>query len=96
MGFLFAQSAIGADDVTVGPRHLRRYVQPTLPDLARTMDLKGTVKLEVEIAPNGKVSSVKPLGGHPLLVDCAGRAVKNWQFDTAAQTTTGPVTIIFH
>jgi hypothetical protein len=26
------------------------------------MDLKGTVKLEVEIAPNGKVSSVKPLG----------------------------------
>lgn len=38
------------------------------------MDLKGTVKLEVEIAPNGKVSSVKPLGGHPLLVDCAGQS----------------------
>ena len=96
LGLFFTQCAVGADDVTVGSRHIRRYVQPALPDIAKTMDLKGTVKLEVEIAPNGKVTSVKPLGGHPVLVDCAGRAVKNWQFDAATQTTTGPVTIIFH
>ena len=96
LGLLFAQCALGADDISVGPRHVRRYVQPNLPDMARKMDLKGAVKLEVEIAPNGKVTSVKPLGGHPLLVDCGGAAVKSWQFDTAAQSTTAPVTIIFH
>jgi len=96
LGLLFAQFAVCADDVTVGSRHVRRYVQPTVPEIAKAMDLKGTVKLEVEIAPNGKVTSVKPLGGHPVLVDCAGRAVKNWQFDAATQTTTGPVTIVFH
>lgn len=96
LGGLFALNAVGAEDVTVGSRHVRRYVQPNLPEIARRMDLKGAVKLEVEIAPNGKVTSVKPLGGHPLLVDCAGAAVKNWQFDTAAQTTTGPIVIVFH
>ena len=96
LGLLFAQCAVGADDLTVGSRHIRRYVRPNLPEIARKMDLKGTVKLEIEIAASGKVTSVKPLGGHPVLVDCAGAAVKNWQFEPASQTTTGPVTIDFH
>jgi hypothetical protein len=47
------------------------------------MELKGIVKLEIEIAASGKVTSVKPLGGHPVRVDCAGAAAKNWQFEPA-------------
>lgn len=96
LGLFFAQSAVGADDLTVGSRHIRRYARPNLPEIARRMELKGIVKLEIEIAANGKVTSVKPLGGHPVLVDCAGTAVKNWQFEPANQSTTGPVTIDFH
>ena len=96
LGLLFAQSAVGADDFTVGTRHIRRYVRPALPEMARKMELKGIVKLEIEIAASGKVTSVKPLGGHPVLVDCAGAAVKNWQFEPASQPTTGPVIIDFH
>jgi TonB family protein len=76
-------------NLAVGSRHVRRYVRPALPEVGRKMDLKGTVKLEVEIAANGKVTSVKALGGHPLAVDCAGAAVKNWQVEPPARATSG-------
>ena len=54
-----------SDDIQVGSRHVRHYVRPTMPEMARTMNLKGTVKLEVEIAANGKVTSVKPSAATP-------------------------------
>jgi TonB family protein len=91
---LLSIQSLASDDIQVGSRHARHYVRPTMPEVARTMNLKGTVKLELEIAPNGKVTSVKPLGGHPLLVDSASRAVKTWQFEPASQTTTGQVVIV--
>ena len=79
----------------VGSRHVRHYVRPMLPEIARKMNLRGAVKLEVEIAPDGRVTTVKALGGHPLLVDGASQAVKSWQFDITTQPTVGELTIVF-
>jgi TonB family protein len=84
-----------ADEIEVGTRHVRHYVRPTLPEVAKRMNLKGSVKLEVEIAANGKVTAVRPLGGHPVLLESATQAVRDWQFDTAKESTTGPVTLVF-
>jgi TonB family protein len=86
---------LAADDLAVGTRHVRHYVRPTVTELARKLNLKGAVKLGVDIGPNGKVIAVRPIGGHPLLVDSAIRAVREWQFDPTTQMTTGVVTIVF-
>ena len=92
---LLSIHTLASEDIQVGSRHVRHYVRPTIPEMARTMRLKGTVKLEIEVAPNGNVTAVKPLGGHPLLVDCASQAVRKWQFEPSSQATTGPVIIDF-
>lgn len=61
-------------------RQVKSMVQPTVPDLARRMNLKGTVKIEVTIAPNGTVKSSKILGGHPLLAVEAQHAAEKSTF----------------
>jgi hypothetical protein len=59
------------------------------------MNLKGSVKLDVAISPTGKVTSVKPIGGHPLLIQSAVFAVKAWTFDSAPEPTDAVVTVNF-
>jgi TonB family protein len=94
LGVLLVTGAL-ADDIEVGVRHVRHYVRPTLPEIAKKMNLHGSVKLEIEIAASGKVTGVRTLGGHPVLVEAATQAVRDWQFDTAKENTTGPLTVVF-
>ena len=63
-------------------------VKPAYPELARQMNVTGTVKIEVVIAANGNVKSLKPLGGHPLLIQSASEALKKWRFAPGPETTT--------
>jgi TonB family protein len=76
-------------------RKIKSKVSPQYPVLARKMNVSGSVKLEVFVAANGQVKSVKPLGGHPLLIDAAESAVKQWRYEPGAE---GPeiVEIRFH
>jgi len=83
------------DDLELNARHVHHYVRPSLPETARRMNLKGTVKLEVEISPAGKVTAIKPVGGHPLLINSAMYAVKGWEFDAAPQATTTVISVSF-
>jgi TonB family protein len=69
-------------------RKVKVRVQPTYPELARTMHITGTVRMLVVVTPAGTVESVKPMGGHPLLVDAARHAVKRWKFEAAPKETT--------
>jgi TonB family protein len=75
--------AIGADV----PRKAKIKVPPRYPDLARRMNIVGSVKLEIQIAPDGTVKAVKPLGGHPLLIDSAIAAVKQWKYEPGDEAT---------
>ncbi len=70
-------------------------VAPIYPDLARRMNIRGTVRLAVVVAPNGSVKSSKAIGGHPLLVTAAVDAVKRWKFEPAAMESTGVVEVRF-
>ncbi len=83
------------DDLELNSRHVHHYVRPSLPETAKRMNLKGTVKLEVAISAAGKVTSIKPVGGHPLLINSAMYAVKAWEFDAAPQETTTIISVSF-
>jgi outer membrane biosynthesis protein TonB len=40
------------------------------------------------VAPNGKIKQAKAIGGHPLLVNAALDAVRQWRFEPASAETT--------
>jgi TonB family protein len=76
-------------------RRAKSRVQPTYPELARKMNITGTVKVQVVVAPNGTVKDAKIVGGHPVLANAALEAVKKWRFEPAAGESTGVVDFKF-
>lgn len=68
-------------------RKVMDKVDPQYPALAHTMNIQGSVRLEVVVAPNGTVRSVEVKGGHPLLVPPAQLAVKRWRWQPASHET---------
>ena len=81
---IFALIAVLACVSTAAAEEMRKVkseVRPEVPAMARQMKLKGTVRLEVEVAADGTVKSTKPLGGHPLLIQSAEQAVRKWRFE---------------
>lgn len=77
-------------------RKAKSRVAPIYPDVARRMSIAGIVRLEVVVAPNGSVRSSKPIGGHPLLVDAAMDAMKQWKFEAGPTESSGIVEFKFH
>lgn len=69
-------------------RKVKTQVQPIVPEMARHMGLKGTVRLEIEIAADGTVKSARALGGHPLLIQSAEQAVRKWRYEPGPPTRT--------
>lgn len=78
-----------------GDRKIRQRVSPMYPELAKRVNASGTVRLEVEVAPNGEVKNVKPLGGHPLLIPAAEDAMRKWKYEPGKETTTAIVEFKF-
>ena len=85
----------GNDLETPESRHARKKVTPVLPEIARRMQLKGIVRLEATVSPAGKVTAVRAIGGHPILVEAATVAIKDWVFEPSAQSDTTLVTVEF-
>jgi len=76
-------------------RKVKSKVAPVYPDLARRMNITGTVRLVVVVAPNGTLKETKVMGGHPILVTAAVDAVKKWKFEPADAESTGTVEFKF-
>src|SRR5215475_7272801 len=70
--------------VTVGGNvqaaRLVNRVQPISPPLARQTRISGTVKLHAIIGKNGAVEQLQVVSGHPLLVQSALDAVRQWRY----------------
>ncbi len=77
-------------------RKAKTRVLPVYPEVARRMSIEGTVRLAVVVAPNGTVKSEKPVGGHPLLVNAAMDAMKQWRFEAGPTESSGIVEFKFH
>jgi protein TonB len=76
-------------------RKPKTKVAPVYPDMARRMGISGTVRLAVTVAPNGAVKSSKAIGGHPVLVNAAMDAMKQWRFEAAPTESSGIVEFKF-
>jgi TonB family protein len=76
-------------------RAMKTQGKPAYPELAKRMNVAGSVKVEVVVAPNGAVKSAKALGGHPLLIDSALAAAKSCKYEPAAQETKELITYNF-
>jgi periplasmic protein TonB len=72
------------EPVAVGGRvqasKLLSRVEPSYPELAKRARVSGIVVLEVAVDEEGSVYEVKVLQGHPLLVDAAVTAVRQWRY----------------
>ena len=55
-------------------------VTPQYPPLARQTRISGTVRLHALIAKDGTVQQLEVLSGHPLLVQAALDAVRQWRY----------------
>ena len=81
LGMILLVSCLSASDKA--ERQLLRSEDPEYPAIAIKMELHGTVKLRIWIAPDGAVRRVEYIGGHPLLAESAVKAVKNWKYKAA-------------
>jgi TonB family protein len=88
----FAQEHAKTEELS---RKAKTKVMPIYPDFARRMNIVGTVRLAVTVAPNGAVKSSKPIGGHPVLVNAAMEAVKQWKFEPGPTESSGVVEFKF-
>jgi protein TonB len=59
---------------------LVRRVDPSYPPDALQLRIDGTVRLRASIGEDGKVQSVEPVSGPPLLVGAAVIAVHEWRY----------------
>lgn len=60
--------------------NLIRRVQPDYPALARQARIQGTVVLRAVINREGTIQDLQVIGGHPLLVQAAINAVRQWRY----------------
>ncbi len=55
-------------------------VDATYPQMARIAHIQGNVILHVLINKQGHVANIKPMSGHPILVQAALDAVRQWEY----------------
>jgi protein TonB len=69
----------------IKPRNLQRSelirrVEPVYPELAKRARIEGRVLLAVTVDEEGSVFEIRVTAGHPLLVEAALSAVRQWKY----------------
>lgn len=77
---------LSSSAVAQNGRALKTKVTPSFPELAKRMNVTGAVKVEVIVLPNGSVKTAKAIGGHPLLIDAAEKAAKQFKYEAGEET----------
>ena len=89
-------ATFGQQEQTEGGRKIVSRVTPHYPEMARTLNLSGSVKAEAVVQPNGLVKSVNVTGGHPVLVRAAQEVIYKWKWAPSAHETQEPIEIKFN
>ena len=76
-------------------RKIVNRVTPLYPDLARRMQISGTVKVEALVAPNGRVKSTKVIGGSPVLTKAALDAIGAWKWASTSSESKELIELTF-
>jgi TonB family protein len=76
-------------------RAVKNLVQPVMPELAKRLNITGTVRIEVTVAPDGSVRQTRVLGGSPVLAVEAERAARKTTFESGPRETTQVISFKF-
>jgi TonB family protein len=77
-------------------RPAKKRVTPVYPELAKKMHISGSVKLELDVDPEGQVKDVKVVQGHALLREAAVSAAKQWVFTKSSAKSVEVIEVNFH
>jgi len=80
---------------SAGARLVKSRTPPEYPEIAKSMNLKGAVQLQVVVRADGSVKEVHVIGGHPMLAAAAEQAVMRWRYQPAGKDTIETVKITF-
>ena len=64
----------------VAEGNLLRRVEPQYPQMAKVAHIQGDVVLAATISKNGSIENLHQISGHPILVQSAMEAVKQWRY----------------
>ncbi|HEY2383349.1 MAG TPA: energy transducer TonB [Terriglobia bacterium] len=67
----------------VEPARLLKKMIPVYPQIARTARVEGDVTIQADITESGRLENVSAIDGHPLLIDSAVEAVRQWRYAPA-------------
>ncbi len=93
--FVYPSPSLAQQEQSESSRKIVSRVMPNYPEMARTLNLKGSVKAEAIVKPNGMVKSVDVKGGHPVLVRAAQDAIYRWRWEPSAHETREPIEVRF-
>jgi TonB family protein len=82
------KACFAQDEQSSSVRKVINRVVPVYPQMARSMNLRGTVKLEVLVQSSGSVKLIQVKGGSPVLAQSAQSAVNGWKWEKADHETT--------
>ncbi|HXJ88553.1 MAG TPA: energy transducer TonB [Candidatus Binatia bacterium] len=92
---LFISVKTRAQESSEGSRKILVQTPAVYPTLARSMNIRGTVKLQAIVVPNGTIKKIDVIGGHPLLTQSAVTAVGHWKFEPGPKETKENIEIKF-
>jgi Gram-negative bacterial TonB protein C-terminal len=84
---IFPACTRGQSNATATTRQVKVVVKPEYSALAKRLNLIGSVKVEVTVAPDGKVKKAHVLGGHPVLAVEAEKAALMTEFEAGPKET---------
>ncbi len=93
--FVYPSPSLAQQEQSESGRKIVSRVMPNYPEMARTLNIKGSVKAEAIVKPNGIVKSVDVKGGHPVLVRAAQEAIYRWRWEPSAHETREPIEVRF-
>jgi TonB family protein len=76
-------------------RRVVRTSEPDYPKIVKHAHIGGSVRLNVTVLANGDVVKVEILGGNPIFVESATKAVLKWKYAPAGSQTKEDVQINF-
>jgi TonB family protein len=69
-------------------RRIKVRVQPEYPELAKRLNIRGIVRVQLLVAADGHIRSTKVLGGSPLLIQAVMEALRKWKYEPAPAEST--------
>jgi TonB family protein len=96
---IFAMILLSAMAVSASGQEARKTISrpiPRYPEIAKRLNLVGTVKVEILIGPDGKIKNTSVLGGHPILVSSTLETLKEWKYEPTKTETMATLTFEFH